>query len=392
MKRFLTSAAAAAVLVAGTGSGAQAQDASASLFDLGLYGGVAYHYNWLEDLQAVGFTDDRLNPGFAPAMGAHATFWTNPSFGIRTNVTYSWIDMPENSVPDGVNGWLYDLNLVFRPFYARPNMSRLMSSFYVFVGGGGFTANPPGGDTPGCVQPYVALAGACLPLEADKATVGQGTAGLGWDVVSLSKNVGVFTEFAVNGYDSPFHTGQGWTGMPDNERDTFGWTGRMVAGLKFSFGELAPAYIPPPVQPTPPPAPVTPPPPAAPATRTITICVVENGELRDVTATFTPSTGDTTVNNRAFSAAYPASSPTYASGATWYINNDSITVAGQEYVRFGVARVVPRTQLTRVGEFQGTPIFGQTGAAAPHDVLYIPLRPGCEFQPYQLRQEIRVRG
>jgi hypothetical protein len=396
MKRFLTSAAAAAVLVAGTGSGAQAQEMRANLFELSLGAGGAYHANWLHELPAVPGTDvdGTLNPGLSAIFTGGATFWASPMIGIRTHLAYAPIKLPDGSAPDDVNGWFYDLNLMLRPWFENDDMGNIMRSMYFFLGGGGFTANPPGQGL-ACVSPYRNLpnAGACLPVDWEKATVGQGTAGLGFDIMSLASNIGAFIELGAYGYDSPFHTGPVWTGQPDNEVDAFGLTGRLTAGLKFGFGELAPAVVPPPVIPPPTPAPVTPPPPVAPTTRTITICVVENGMLREVSATFTPSTGDTTVNNQAFRTAFPTTAPTYASGATWYINNDSITVADDEYVRFGVARVItPPSQLTRVGEFQGTPIFAQTGEESPQEVLYVPLRPGCEFQPYQLREEIRVKG
>ena len=396
MKRLLTSAAAAAVLVAGTGSGAQAQEMRANLFDISLGVGGAYHYSWLHDLPAMAALDheagDRLSPGLSAIFTGGATFWASPMFGIRTHLAYAPIELPDGAAPNDVNGWFYDLNLMLRPWFENDAMGTMMRSMYVFLGGGAVTANPPGQGL-ACVEPYRAQAAACLPVDWEKATVGQGTAGVGFDIMSLANNIGAFIELGAYGYDSPFHTGPVWTGQPDNERDAFALTGRLTAGLKFGFGELAPAVIPPPVIPPTPPAPVTPPPPAPPTTRTITICVVENGMLREVSATFTPSTGDTTVNNRAFRMAYPSSAPTYASGATWYINNDSITVADEEYVRFGVARVItPPSQLTRVGEFQGTPIFAQTGEDSPQEVLYVPLRPGCEFQPYQLREEIQVRG
>jgi hypothetical protein len=250
MKRLLTSAAAAAVLVAGTGSGAQAQGASASLFDLSIYGGIGYDYNWLDDLISAGQTDDRLSPGFAPGVGAAATFWATNALGIRTNVWYQAIDLPEGAVPNDVNGWFYDLNLMLRPWFARTDAPRLLTSFYLFLGGGALTANPPGSGL-GCVSPYDSAAGACLPVDWEKATVGQGTAGLGWDILSLTDNIGLFTELAGYVYDSPFHTGPAWTGQPENDRDTYGLTGRLTAGLKFSFGERAPVVVAPPLPPPP---------------------------------------------------------------------------------------------------------------------------------------------
>lgn len=392
MKRLLTSAAAAAFLVAGTGSGAQAQ----SLFDLSLSAGGAYHYNWLDDLEglAVPDNDDRLSPGFAPVVGAAATFWATPAFGIRTNVAYSPIELPDGAVPDDVNAWFYDLDVLFRPWIGRDDMGQTMSSAYFFVGGGALTANPPGSGL-ACVEPYRTVAGACLAVDWEKSTVGQGTFGLGFDLMSLAANTGIFAELAGYVYDSPFHTGAAWAppvaGAED--RDTYGITGRLTAGIKFGFGELAPVVVPPPVTPPPPPPPpVTPPPPPPPPTQTIRVCVIEDGTLREVSATFNPATGDTTVNNRAFAQAYPTATPTYAAGATWYVNNETITVDGREYVKFGLPRIVGTTEVARVGDFQGTAVFAEAGATGPHQVLYVPVRPGCEFQPYQLREEIRVRG
>lgn len=386
MKRLLASAAAVAMLVAGTGNEAQAQ-ARASLFDLGVYGGIGYHYNWLKNPDT--------HPGFSPVVGANATFWTTPRVGIRTNLTFNDIDLPTGATPKVVNGWFYDLNLVLRPWFAVTDSPTLMNSFYVFIGGGGLTANPPGED-PGCVQPYAGQHGACLPLDWRKATVGQGTAGLGWDVISLTDNIGLFTELAGNVYDSPFHVGPGWAPPAAGGQqadDAVGLSGRLVAGLKFSFGDILPAPVPLPVPP-PMPAPAPAPAPAPPATRDITVCVVTpQGQIQNVTATFNPATSDTMVAGRRFREAHPATTPTYASGANWYVTTDQMRFSNRDYVRFGVSRLITTpSQLTRVGEFQGTSIFAEAGSTAPHQVLYVPLRPGCEFQPYQLRTGIQPRG
>jgi hypothetical protein len=387
MKRLLASAAVAAMMVAGTGQEVQAQ-ARASLFDLGVYGGAGYDWNWLKDPQ--------VNPGFAPVVGAHATFWTSPTLGIRTNVAYHSITLPDGAVPNPVNGWFYDLNVVLRPWFAITESPNLMNSFYVFLGGGALTANPPGSEEPGqpgCVEPYARNNGACLPLDWRKATVGQGTAGLGWDLVSLSDNIGLFTELGANVYSSPFHTGPGWAPTvpaAQQAEDPWGVSARLVAGLKFAFGDILP---PPVVVPPPPPPPAPAPAPAPPATREITVCVVQDGEIRNVTATFNPSTNDTTVSGQRFRDAYPSAAPAYAAGANWYVTTDQMRFNNRDYVRFGVSRLITTpAQLTRVGDFEGTPIFAEAGATAPHDVLYVPLRPGCEFQPYQLRTAIQPRG
>ena len=59
---------------------------------------------------------------------------------------------------------------------------------------------------------------------------------------------------------------------------------------------------------------------------------------------------------------------------------------------FGVPRVIAATQLTSGGTFRGTTVFTETGITGPAQVIYLPLRPGCEFQPFQLREAIRPRG
>ncbi|CAN5850904.1 hypothetical protein BH23GEM6_BH23GEM6_25050 [soil metagenome] len=380
MKRFIASAAAAAMLVAGTGQEAQAQ-ARASLFDLGVYGGAGYDWNWLRDPQ--------VNPGFAPVVGAHATFWTSPGVGVRANVAYHAITLPDNARPNDVNGWFYDLNLVLRPWFAA-GPQNLMGSSYIFLGGGAFTANPPGQGL-ACVEPYRSQNGACLAVDWRKSTVGQGTAGFGWDLVSLTNNIGFFTELGANVYSSPFHTGPGWAppAGANQAEDPWAVSARLVAGLKLAFGDILPVAAPLP----PPPPPPAPAPAPAPATREITVCVIQDGQIRNMTATFNPATNDTMVAGQRFRDAHAATAPTYAAGVNWYVTTDQMRFNNRDYVRFGVSRLITTpAQLTRVGEFQGTPIFAEAGATAPYQVLYVPLRPGCEFQPYQLRTAIQPRG
>jgi hypothetical protein len=49
-------------------------------------------------------------------------------------------------------------------------------------------------------------------------------------------------------------------------------------------------------------------------------------------------------------------------------------------------------EVARAGDFQGVPIFAEAGQARP-DVIYLPVRPGCEFQPYQVETKAgNVRG
>jgi hypothetical protein len=182
--------------------------------------------------------------------------------------------------------------------------------------------------------------------------------------------------------------------MPNHEPDA-NTNLHARAGLSLLLGGAAPvpAVVPPPA-----PAPAPTPPPAAPAERQIQVCVIQDGQVQNVTATFRPATGDTVIGTQPFRQVHPAAAPSYAAGATWFIQTDTMVFRNTTWVRFGLPRVIQPAELQRVGEIQGTPIFAQAGRtaapapAAPYDVVYVPVRPGCEFQPYQPREAIRPRG
>jgi Outer membrane protein beta-barrel domain len=168
------------------------------------------------------------------------------------------------------------------------------------------------------------------------------------------------------------------------------------AGLSLLLGGARAVPVipppPPPLPPLPPPPPPPPPPPAQQATTAMSVCVVQNGMLSSVQAQYNPSTRDTTVNGRPFGQAYPAAAAPYASGAAWYIQNEHITVGGRRFVKFGMPRVLGVNDVVRADEYQGIPVFAEAGTARP-DVVYVPVRPGCEFQPYQTEVKAgAVRG
>jgi hypothetical protein len=110
---------------------------------------------------------------------------------------------------------LYDLSVIFR-LPNLPLLSSLTSNLYGWIGGGGWTTDIASsgfeedlgaGEGEVVCEPGALARGACLPLQAEPATVGQGVVGIGGDVVSLTNNLGVFAELAAHIYDSPVHTG-----------------------------------------------------------------------------------------------------------------------------------------------------------------------------------------
>jgi hypothetical protein len=389
---------------------AQEADRRVSRFDLGVYAGGAYTSNWFESRTvtlngtATPVENDDAE-GFAPgaggAFGALATFWFTPALGLRAHGAYLPMRLPNSDDEidgDGyvLNSYVFDLNLALRPFASRGG-SPLMSSLYLFAGGGGLMVDAAGEDVARC-EGTLAAYGACLSLEPEQATVGQGTAGIGFDLFPIGGALALFGEAAVHVYDSPVHVDDAWLGpirAPEGATvriadDATAVTGRLVLGVKAMFGDWvreAPVVPPPP---PPPPAVVPPPPPPPPPVnpmREIRVCVVEGGALREATAMYNTQTGDTT---------WTGGSPSmtgYAAGASWFINNEAITVMNRRYVRYGLPRVLAVNEVMRSGEYQGIPLFAEAGMTGTPEVLYVPVRPGCEFQPYQLETKAGgVRG
>jgi len=400
MKRKLTSALAAAAVTAAMGGQVQAQDTMAgtrraSQFDLGIYGGGAYTTDWFTTPD-VGGEEEGWTPGFSGIAGAIAQFWFTPSLGLRLHGAYMPQNLPQAEGFESdklvTNSFLYDLDLVFRPFFSTA--PGIMPSVYFFLGGGGYTADIGDFMTPGvddsdaiaCIpQVQWVRNGVCVSTSPEFSSTGMGVVGVGADFFPLGP-VGLFGELAVHGYDSPAHVRENANG-----EDKFTFTPRAVLGLKAMFGDILPP--PPPVVVTPPPpvappAEVVPPAPVAPATQEIQVCVVQDGNLTNVTATFNPATNDTTVNGQPFGTAYPMGAQ-YAANATWFINNEPVTFQGRRYVKYGLPRVLNVNEVTRVGEFQGVSVFAEAGQTRP-EVIYVPVRPGCELQPYQT--EVKTGG
>jgi hypothetical protein len=126
----------------------------------------------------------------------------------------------------------------------------------------------------------------------------------------------------------------------------------------------------------------------------IPLCVLQNGNVREVRARYDTQTGDTTVDGRPFGEVFPPDTPGYAASASWMILNEPIPFRGYRYIKYGRPRVFLPREVEPAGEYQGTPLFTEagTGDRLPA-LLLVPVRPGCEFQTYQTSFEGNaVRG
>jgi hypothetical protein len=122
--------------------------------------------------------------------------------------------------------------------------------------------------------------------------------------------------------------------------------------------------------------------------RPIQICVAtRDGEFREVTAIFVPSTGDTlaVVDGRRtpFAGAYPETTA-LAGDRDWFIEDEVLTFRNRNYVKFGVPQIASPSALTRVGAWRDVSLYvSPSEANATPSVLYVPVTRGCVVQPYQ---------
>ena len=122
-------------------------------------------------------------------------------------------------------------------------------------------------------------------------------------------------------------------------------------------------------------------------TQKINVCIIDQKVLKTVTADYNLATGDTTIvvngRLRLFSEVYKASGSEYAANAKWYVNNDALTIKTKKFVKYGLPRILSTTDVIRAAEYQGVGVYVEPGIKGVPEVIYIPVRSGCEFQPYQ---------
>lgn len=134
-------------------------------------------------------------------------------------------------------------------------------------------------------------------------------------------------------------------------------------------------------------------------------CIVQGGELRNVEVRIS-ATGDTlAMDGRPFAEAYPATLANgYAAQAEWYRkdNEAHFQPGGISHHKLGLPRVITpemaiggKPVLVRFGEYRGVGLFavpdelGRPGATAHDLIVYVPVGPGCLWQPYEYPGYIR---
>lgn len=94
-----------------------------------------------------------------------------------------------------------------------------------------------------------------------------------------------------------------------------------------------------------------------------------------------PATGDSLYEGRRFGDAFPIDS-SFAASAAWYPATEPITVLNRLYVKFGLPRALRPDDLVLRDKYRGVPVYADVrDSHTPPYLLYLPVRPTCEFQP-----------
>jgi hypothetical protein len=110
----------------------------------------------------------------------------------------------------------------------------------------------------------------------------------------------------------------------------------------------------------------------------VTTCVASGSQLTP----FQMAAGDTAAFQDSLRRAHPAPSPGYAAEQPWFSGKGWIPFHQQPWSKASVPRFLDLRLLRRVGEHEGVGVYAEHRAWWRVHAVYLPVRAGCEFQPY----------
>jgi hypothetical protein len=326
----------------------------------------------------------------SPALGLNADFFFRRVFGFTAGVAYSsapqdivTFGTPGDSLPEGrfitdaPSMWFAKAGITARLPDPRPDDRRFHPSAFVTVAPAIVFMGEHGGQ--GRTQHFA------LNLGAD-ATTRIGRSGFAFQI-------------GLEDYITFWNTDD----FLERDAARFGSEPRFEGGpvaidYNYSTGNILMArfgisYRPAPRGMTTMSAYTAPPAPVSAAPVAIRYCIVRDGQLAEVDAVYDAEFADTLVDGRPLAMAYPADALPYAAGTPWYINHEPLLLANRRFIKYGLPRRLSARELQPAGQFNGVPVFVEAGTRGSADVYYVPVRPGCEFQPYQSQDTAgAVRG
>jgi hypothetical protein len=111
----------------------------------------------------------------------------------------------------------------------------------------------------------------------------------------------------------------------------------------------------------------------------VTTCVANGSEL----TSFRLAAGDTAAFQDSLRRAHPVPGPGYAAEQPWFTTNETISFRQGRLIKYGLPRFIDAHLLRRLGEYQGVGVHMAETEWWRVEVFYLPVRAGCEFQPYR---------
>ena len=74
----------------------------------------------------------------------------------------------------------------------------------------------------------------------------------------------------------------------------------------------------------------------------------------------------------------------YVGQSTWFINNTPVVYRGRKYTKYGLPRALQSTDVVAVGRYKKAGVFAEPKSKKTPEIIYLLVREGCEFQPYQI--------
>lgn len=116
--------------------------------------------------------------------------------------------------------------------------------------------------------------------------------------------------------------------------------------------------------------------------------MIDKKVLKMVQADYDPTTGDTLIVTygvkKTFASVYPNNHKEYAAGTNWFMSGEKISGKGKTYIKYGLPRLLGTNEVERLTDYKGVGVYVEAGQKGRPEVIYIPVRLGCEFQPYQI--------
>lgn len=121
-----------------------------------------------------------------------------------------------------------------------------------------------------------------------------------------------------------------------------------------------------------------------------TVCVIAHGQVGLVEARYDSVTHSWLVDGSPDSLAYRPTPPPYADTRDWFAQRQAVQYRGHRFQMYALPVIRLPAEVKRLGEFKGIALYAEAASASDVEnpgIIYAPLSPGCQYQPYYFFDE-----